>query len=271
MWNWNIKIAGILNITEDSFSDGGEYLSLEKAEEKMWDLLQQGADVVDVGAVSSNPKGKDVPIEEEIRRLQPILEIAKKNQIPISVDTWRFETQRFCLEYHVDFINDITGFSHPEIFSLLKDTETKCIVMHQVSNNPGKADPTYEIEFDKLWQQMIQFFDKKIEQFLSHGISEDRILLDPGMGFFLGKDYLHSFRMINLLPELKKRYKKAIYVSVSRKSFLGVAAGIENPKDRDYATLACEIALLSKNIDWIRTHQPKALRDAIKVLKHIQI
>lgn len=268
-WNLDVKIAGILNITEDSFSDGGKFLDIEKAKEHFFKLFQSGADVVDIGAVSSNPQSALIPVEEEIRRLQPLLELAKETGLPVSVDTWRFEVQKFCLSYNVAFLNSITGFHEPEIFAYLKDTGTKLVIMHKLSRTAGKADPV-DVPFEELWKHLIDFFDRKIDDVISRGIEPERILIDPGMGFFLGRDPLHSFRVINLLPELKKRYKLPLYVSVSRKSFLGAVTGKKNPVERDSATLAAEIALLIKKVDWIRTHTPGSLKDAIRVLQHIQ-
>lgn len=264
--NFDIKIAGILNITEDSFSDGGEYLHFENAIKKIQNLLDEGADVIDVGAISSNPKGKDVPIEVEIRRLKPVVGYAIKNQIPISIDAWRIEVQKYFLDYPISFLNDITGFPNPEVYPLLRDHPAKLVVMHQVSFGRAKmVNPN-----ENIVERIFRFFDHRIEELLRAGISEKRILIDPGMGFFLGTDPELSFQAINAIPEIKKRYNLPLYVSVSRKSFLGKVANIENPKERNYVTLACELELIRKDVDWIRTHSPKPIRDSLKIIKKIQ-
>jgi dihydropteroate synthase type 2/dihydropteroate synthase type 3 len=268
MFNAKVQLAGILNITDDSFSDGGEYLSFEKAIQQLLNLSKY-SDVVDIGAVSSNPKGKDISVDMEIHRLKPVIEFALKNNIPISIDTWRIETQKFCLKYDIQYLNDITGFPHKEIYPLLRDHSTKLIVMHQISY--GRASINEDIEYNKISSMIFDFFDNRLESLIKSGISKERIIIDPGMGFFIGKNYLNSFSAINLIPELKKRYKVPVYISVSRKSFLGNIAGIEDPKERNEVTLACEIALLFKGVDWIRTHNPKAIRDSIKVLNYIQL
>ncbi|MFN3605243.1 MAG: dihydropteroate synthase [Leptonema sp. (in: bacteria)] len=264
--NFGVKIAGILNITEDSFSDGGDFLKFENAIKKTHTLILEGADVIDVGAISSNPNGKDVPIELEIKRLKPIVGYALKNRIAISIDTWRLEVQKFFLEYPIHFLNDITGFSHPEIYPILRDHSCKLILMHQISS--GRAEIIDHNE--KIVERIFRFFDQRLEQFIQAGISEDRIIIDPGMGFFLGSDPMISFQVINAIPEIKKRYKLPVYISVSRKSFLGKVANIENPKERNYVTLACELELIKKGIDWIRTHDPKPIRDSLKILQWIQ-
>lgn len=264
--NENVKIAGILNITEDSFSDGGKYLEFDNAIEQLHKLFSDGADVVDIGAISSNPSGKDVPIETEIQRLKPIIEYAIQNQIPISIDTWRYEVQKFCLQYPINFLNDITGFSDSRIYPILKDHSSKIIVMHQISVGRAQIKELNEDIITRIYD----FFDFKIEELLKAGISKERILIDPGMGFFLGADPMNSIRVINAIPEIKKRYKLPIYISVSRKSFLGKLTNIEVPNERNYVTLACELELIKKGVNWIRTHQPKPIRDSLKILKLIQ-
>ncbi|GIX43161.1 MAG: dihydropteroate synthase [Leptospiraceae bacterium] len=268
MLNNNIYLAGILNITEDSFSDGGEYLSIEKAKNQLINLSQY-SDVIDIGAISSNPMGKDVSIEEEIKRLKPIIEFAIENNIPISIDTWRYETQKFCLNYQIKYLNDINGFPNSDLYPLLRDHEVKLIVMHQISS--GRAQMDQEVDHNQIFYSIINFFDDRLNALIQAGISKERILIDPGMGFFLGNNYLNSFCVINMIPELKKRYGLPVYVSVSRKSFLGKVANIENPKERNYVTLACEIALILKGVDWIRTHNPKAIKDSLKLLNYIQL
>lgn len=264
--NENVKIAGILNITEDSFSDGGKFLEFSNAIQQLHRLLNDGADVIDVGAISSNPSGKDVSIETEIKRLKPIIEYSVQNRIPISIDSWRYEVQKFCLQYPIDFLNDITGFSDSRIYPLLKDHTAKIIVMHQISLGRAQIKELNEDIITRIYD----FFDFKIEELLKAGISKDRILIDPGMGFFLGANLMNSIRVINAIPELKKRYKLPIYISVSRKSFLGKIAEIEIPTERNYVTLACELELIKKGTDWIRTHQPKPIKDSLKIIKLIQ-
>ncbi len=268
MVNEKIKLAGILNITEDSFSDGGEYLDITKAKNQML-FLWEDSDAIDIGAISSNPKGNDISVEEEIYRLKPIIEFAKENHITISIDTWRYETQKFVLQYNIDYLNDIMGFSNPDLYPILRNTETKLIIMHQIHKGRAKIDKDPKPE--KISDLIINFFDEKLNTLIKAGIDKNRMIIDPGMGFFLGNNFLNSFIAINLIPELKKRYKVPVYVSVSRKSFLGKITNIDNPKKRDYITLACELFLIQKSVDWIRTHNPKAIRDSLKVLQYIQL
>ncbi len=268
MFEFNVKLAGILNITEDSFSDGGKYIEFEKSIEHL-NFLLNDSDTIDIGAISSNPAGSDVSIETEIQRLKPIIEYAIKNHISISIDTWRYEVQKFCLNYEIDFLNDITGFSNKNLYPLLRDHKTKIIVMHQIHKD--RASTIKTIEPENLYFSIINFFDERLSELIKSGIDKKRIMIDPGMGFFLGNDPLNSIRVINMIPELKKRYNVPIYISVSKKSFLGKIANIEDPNERNYVTLACELALIKKGVDWIRTHNPKSIKDSLKILKLIQI
>lgn len=268
MFDFNVKLAGILNITQDSFSDGGRFLEFEKSIEHLR-FLSNDSDTIDVGAISSNPAGSDVSIETEIQRLKPIIEYAIKNHISISIDTWRYEVQKFCLNYEIDYLNDITGFPNKNLYPLLKNHKAKIIVMHQIHQD--RASNIKTIESEKLYFSIVNFFDERLNALIKSGIDKTRIMIDPGMGFFLGSDPLNSIYVINMIPELKKRYKMPIYISVSKKSFLGKIAGIEDPNERNYVTLACELALIKKGVDWIRTHNPKSIKDSLKILKLIQL
>ncbi len=265
---FHTKIAGILNITKDSFSDGGKYIEKEKAIDHAFRLVNEGADAIDVGAISSNPYGKDIITEEEeIQRLKPVLEVLIQNHIPVSVDTWRWKTQMFCLNYEIDFLNDIQGFSNQKIYPYLRDHIVKLVVMHQIHENKAKIE---DFPPEKIIERIINFFDNRLNELIKAGIPYNRIFIDPGMGFFLGTNYLNSVYVINAIPELKKRYKLPVYISVSKKSFLGAITDIMDPNERNYVTLACEIELIKKGVDWIRTHSPKPIKDSMKLLTLIQ-
>ena len=126
------KIFGIVNITTDSFSDGGLYLETEKAIEHALQLVADGADTIDLGAASSNPDTTEVSVEEEITRLKPVIKALKEKGVSISVDTFKPEVQRFCIDQGVDYINDIQGFPYPEIYSDLAKSDCKLVLMHSV-------------------------------------------------------------------------------------------------------------------------------------------
>lgn len=255
-------ILGIVNITEDSFSDGGLYLDPAKAIKKARQLYQSGADIIDLGAASSNINTTAVNPAEEIHRLKPVITYLKSQNISISVDTFKPEVQSYALEAGVDYINDIQGFPHPEIYPQLAQSNTKLIVMHSVQRL-GPAT-VMETSPEEVYTGMLDFFTQRITALEKAGVSSKRIILDPGMGFFLGADPAVSIYVLKNLTKLKDYFKLPILVGLSRKSFLSRIIGIQT-NETGPATLAAELYLTKVGTDYIRTHDAKALVNAIKI------
>jgi dihydropteroate synthase len=255
------KILGILNITEDSFSDGGKYLSADAALNKAKDLISQGAHIIDIGPASSNPASGAVPADIQIKRSEAVFAYLKKENIPVSLDVCDPVVQSWAIEQNADYINDIDGFKHPEILEKLKDKNTKLIVMHKLQDS-GKADKRTG-DPETIIENIKRFFLFKIEFFHKYNIEPQRIILDPGMGFFLGSDPLNSVKTLNSIKELKKEFPFPFLISVSRKSFLGEMTG-SSVSQREFSTLAAELySIFVQDADMIRTHNPAALRDSI--------
>lgn len=261
------KVLGILNITEDSFSDGGLYLKSDKALEKARRLIEDGATIIDIGAASSNPATKAIPPQVEIDRLRPVIDYLFAKDIPISVDTFNPEVQRYVLQRKAQYINDIQGFPHPEIYPELAASDCKLIVMHSVQRL-GPAT-VVETKPEQVFAEMLEFFTKRLKSLQNAGISSDRIILDPGMGFFLGSNPESSIHVLKNMHRLKDHFNLPMLVGVSRKSFLGAIVGGRTVAERGPATLATEIYLSYKGVDYIRTHDVRALNDALKVLKSL--
>lgn len=261
-----MKILGILNITADSFFDGGKYLEPKAALAHADALLADGADILDIGAASSNPRGGAVAPEVEIARLAAVLPALKQKGASVSIDTFSTAVQRWALEQGVDYLNDIHGFPDPALYPLLAASNAKLVVMHAVQE-AGVATamdvPTVEI-FDRV----VAFFETRLEALTKAGIAADRLILDPGMGFFLGKDAANSFTILARLTELKARFGLPLLVSVSRKSFLRAGRPASGA---GAASLAAELYAVRAGADFIRTHAPGPLRDGLKVLKHIEM
>ena len=154
------KIFGIVNITTDSFSDGGLYLETDKAIEHALQLVADGADIIDLGAASSNPETTEVCVEEEIKRLKPVIKALKEKGVSISVDTFKPQVQRFCMEQGVDYINDIQGFPYPEVYADLAKSDCKLVLMHSVQRL-GTATKV-ETNPEEVFNSMMEFFKKKI-------------------------------------------------------------------------------------------------------------
>lgn len=258
------RIAGILNVTEDSFSDGGRWLDPDRAAERAVELVEQGADVVDLGAASSRPDARPVPATEEIRRLDAVLARLRVRGIPISIDTFSTETQRWALERDVAWLNDVRGFPDPVLDPLLARARCGLIVMHSVQRD----GPATRVDTDpeQVLRGIDAFFEDRIARLEAAGVSRSRIVLDPGMGFFLGRDPVLSLRVLRRIPALRERFGLPVLVSVSRKSFLGQVSG-RKVGERGAATLATELWAAARGVDWIRTHDVAALRDGLLLWK----
>ena len=192
------KIFGIVNITTDSFSDGGLYLDSKKAIEHALKLAEDGADIIDLGAASSNPDTTDVSVEEEIKRLKPVIKALKKQNIKISVDTFKPEVQRFCIDSGVDYINDIQGFPFPEFYEVLSKSDCGLVLMHSIQRL-GVATKI-NTNPEEVFGSMMQFFKERINALVAAGIDKERIILDPGMGFFLGSNPETSLFVLKRFP-----------------------------------------------------------------------
>jgi len=258
-------VFGIVNVTEDSFSDGGSYLDADAALAHARRLAEQGADAVDLGAAASNPRAKPVAAETEIARLRPLVEALKQDGTKISIDSFAVETQRWAIAQHADFLNDIHGFAHAEIYPDLARSSAKLVVMHALRGD-GPARREDETPPD-LFARIMRFFESRIAALTAVGVDRERLILDPGMGLFLGNSREASFEVLARIPELKTAFGLPVLISASRKSFL-------RPKGRSASeasavTLAAELYAAGAGADYIRTHDPQALRDGLFVLGNL--
>jgi dihydropteroate synthase type 2 len=256
-------LVGILNVTEDSFSDGGRYLDPAAAIAQARRLAADGADIVELGAAASNIAAQPVSAEEEIRRLKPVIATLKGDGVPLSIDTFQIETQRFALAGGVDYLNDIQGFSDPSIYPDLAAARCRLVVMHAAQGR-GRAQ-SLELGPEEVWRHIHDFFAERIPRLERAGVARERLILDPGMGLFLSSRPEASLRVLRGLEELKRIFGLPILVSVSRKSFLGRLTGRGDPAGLGAATLAAELYAARHGAGLIRTHDPAALRDALMV------
>jgi dihydropteroate synthase len=258
------KIVGVVNLTEDSFSDGGRYLEFDRALEHALELAADGADIVELGPSSSNPDAKEVSPDEEIRRIEPLLAKLAERRIAISVDSFQPETQRYCAQRpEIAMLNDVEGFPNPAVYPDLARAACKLVVMHSTQGRarPARspADPPAVID------GIYRFFRERLSALESAGIDRSRVILDPGMGYFLASNAEASVMALREIPKLKQCFNLPVLVSVSRKSFLGTITG-RAVNERGAATLAAELFAALQGADYIRTHDAAALRDGLKVL-----
>jgi dihydropteroate synthase type 2 len=256
-------LFGIVNITEDSFSDGGRYLDPSDATTHARALAAAGAHVIDLGAAASNVDAQPVSAAEEIRRLDPVIAALGGDNTQISVDSFLPEVQRFAIERGAAFLNDIQGFPDPSFYSELAPASCRLVVMHAVQGR-GPAQ-RMELGADEVWDRIHYFFGERLAALERGGIARERLILDPGMGFFLSRRPDASLRVLTGLDRLKRDFGLPVLVSVSRKSFLRAITGRASALETSAATLAAEIYAAEMGADYIRTHDPGALADALKV------
>ena len=260
------RIVGIVNITEDSFSDGGCYLDPAVAVAHARSLRADGADIIELGPAASHPDSAPVPVAEERRRLAPVLEQLAADGVPVSVDSYRPETLRFAISAGAACLNDIHGFDDPSLYPVLAASHCHLVVMHAVQAT-GTAtrvvtDPA------AVWEGTLRFFSRRLAALQAAGIGRDRLVIDPGLGYFLGSTPGPSLAALAGIRELKDAFGVPVLVSPSRKSFLRAVTGRDVARSGP-ATLAAEIFAAWQGADYIRTHDVAAARDALAVLAAI--
>ena len=250
-------ICGILNVTPDSFSDGGKWASTESAVAQALALQEQGADMLDIGGESSRPGSEPVSLEDEKSRVLPVLEaLAGRLHIPVSVDTCKPELAVLALAAGADLINDITGFRDPAMVAAAAATGAGAIVMHmQGEPRSMQAAPYYT----DVVAEVKAFLAGRAAELARAGVKD--ILLDPGIGF--GKTLEHNLALISRLGEIRA-LGYPVFLGVSRKKFIGALAG-GGPEDRLSGTIAACVAGAANGADIIRVHDVQECRRAMLV------
>lgn len=258
-------IMGVLNVTPDSFSDGGHYLDPGRAAARAEELVAEGADLLDIGGESSRPGARAVPAEEELRRVLPVLEaIRPRLPVPISVDTRRAEVARRVLDAGADAINDITGLTgDPAMAPLVAAAGAGVVIMHmQGTPLTMQDDPRY----DDVVGEIAAFFARQARRAEEAGIDPRGILLDPGLGF--GKTTAHNLTLLGRLHELG-RLGRPILVGPSRKAFLGQL--LDRPvADRLEGTIAACLAAAAAGAAALRVHDVGPVARALRVWRAIR-
>ena len=261
-----VTIVGILNITTDSFSDGNRYLDTQAAIEKGFTLASQGADLVDIGAESSNPDAEKISIETEVARITPVIRALKKGGVALSVDTYKPDVMQRVCSLGVDMINDVTGLRNEASVRIIKEAGVPVVIMFSRSQGPHAERTVHG--HDTIIRELTVFFSERLNALHNAGIPDNDVLIDPGMGYFLGGNPEPSLMVLRHM-EVLKEFGRKIYISPSRKSFIGTV--LKQPvTGRRYGTLATEIWAYLHGAHYIRTHEPSALRDAIRMLQAIE-
>ncbi len=244
------KILGILNVTPDSFSDGGQFEGVAAIEHAKR-MVEEGAEFVDVGGESTRPGSMPVPLDEELRRVMPVIEALVALGIPLSVDTQKPEVARVALDAGVQVINDVNGLQNPAMFELIVERKPIVCVMHR-QGNPAtmQSDPTYHDVVGEVTLYLKEIAQRLIES----RFDREKIWLDPGIGF--GKNLTHNLLLLNGIEHLTN-LGYPVMLGVSRKRCLGQVTGENHPMDREAATLACHVLAQAKGVQIFRTHDVK--------------
>jgi dihydropteroate synthase len=254
------RIMGVLNVTPDSFSDGGEWFDREAAIAHGHEMAAQGADIVDVGGESTRPGSLPVDEQEELRRVVPVVEALSAGPAVVSVDTSKAVVARAALEAGASYVNDVTALrGDPEMADLVAQARCDCCLMHMLgAPRTMQEDPRY----DDVVADVKAFLEERLAHAISQGIAEERIHLDPGIGF--GKSAEHNLELLRRLDELVA-IGRPIVVGTSRKSFLGRITGRDDPHQRVYGTVATNVLALERGASIFRVHDVAATRDALAV------
>lgn len=262
-----LELVGIVNVTRDSFSDGGRHLASEHAVAHARALAEAGAHLIELGPASSHPDAERVSARDQIKRLAPVLAELASLGLRISIDATETEVLRYALAEAVEVLNDVRGFPDPALYSDLAASAARLVVVHSLS---GEDRARREAASPRAVLDSIErFFDARLAALVRAGVKEERLIVDPGMGFFLGSDPRASLAVLQRLPELRARFGRPVLVSVSRKSFLRALTG--SPLESiGPATLAAELFAARAGVDFIRTHDVAALRDALAIERAVR-
>lgn len=256
-------VMGVLNVTPDSFSDGSLFIETDQAIKRAESMIEQGVHIIDIGGESTRPGAQYVPVETELSRILPILKALINCGVPLSVDTRRTEIMRVVLDLGVDIINDVSGFRDVGAPELVSQYNCGLCVMH-MQGDPSNMqdDPRY---YDVV-QEVREFLSERTDCLLKAGVSRERIVVDPGIGF--GKTHEHNLCLISCLERIVD-LNFPVLMGVSRKKLLGLITG-KSVHERMVAGVSAALYSISKGATIIRTHDVSEMQDAVKVWFAIQ-
>ncbi len=253
-------IMGVLNVTPDSFSDGGEFFSPERAVERALEIEAEGADLLDIGGESTRPGAKSVSVEEECRRVLPVLErLRDLLHIPISVDTTKYEVARAALEMGAAMINDVSGLRRDErLADLAAEFGAALVIMH----SRGTPETMQQLPpSPDILREIADHFAWALARAQAHGVAVEQLVLDPGLGF--GKTFADNLLILNRLG-IFADFGRPLLVGPSRKSFIGHITA-KAPRERIFGTAAAVVAAIFRGAHIVRVHDVREMRDVVRV------
>jgi len=260
-----VRIMGIVNATPNSFADSGNFLTLDARLAQAEQLIAEGADILDIGGESTRPGADPVPLDEELRRVIPLIKaIRQKSAIPISIDTYKAETARQALAAGAAIINDISALRYDtEMAGLVAESGAPIILTHMQGSPKTMQDKP---EYENVVREVADFFREKIAALTSLGVPKEKTILDPGIGF--GKTRSHNLSLLKHL-DVFAELGCPLLLAHSRKRFLGGLTGTTDPRERDLPTAVVAALVAAKGISMVRVHNVAATRQALIVAEAI--
>ncbi len=253
-------VMGILNVTPDSFSDGGEFLDVSRAVEHGVRMAEEGAAIIDIGGESSRPGSQIVSVAEQLRRVVPVIEgLAEKIDVPISIDAYDAEVARAALEAGASIVNDITALSDERMGQLAAERDVPVVLMH-MQGTPAtmQVEPKYE----DVVGEVLEFLLARAKRAEKFGIAKEKIFIDPGIGF--GKRREHNLALLRDIDKFVQTGYRVL-VGVSRKRFIGALTGKDNPAERVFGTAATVALCAAAGVSIVRVHDVAEMVDVVKV------
>lgn len=252
-------VMGILNVTPDSFSDGGQFHSIDLALSHAEQMIAKGVDIIDIGGESSRPGAQPLPLDEELRRVMPVIYALRDCGKPLSIDTYKPEVMREALHAGADMINDINGFRAEGALSAVNQSDCALCIMHM------QKDPlTMQLspEYRDVTQDVTQFLQERVAAMEEAGVDRDRICVDPGIGF--GKTVEHNLALLRNMGKMSEETGVPVLAGVSRKSMIGAITG--RPVEQRLAgSVAASLAAVAHGAAIVRVHDVAETVDALKV------
>jgi len=262
------ELVGILNITPDSFSDGGLFFGVAHCLKHALEIIDAGAQVLEVGAESTRPNAAPIGYEEEWRRISPVIEeiaaLCKSRKVILSVDTRHWQVAEQAILRGANWINDVTGATDNKMIEIIAKSNAKFVLNHSLS---VPVDPHEHLETDDIVAELLKWCTAKIDILEQAGIDKSRVIFDPGIGF--GKSATQSVEIIKNTERFIDTGCK-VMIGHSRKSFIRELTGNENPMSRDPETYAISIYLADKNVDYLRVHDVSGNVRALKTWQKLK-
>ena len=258
------RVMGIVNVTPDSFSDGGKFNTTDKAVVHAMQLIEQGADILDIGGESTRPGATPVPLDEELKRVIPVIKALEKAGVPLSIDTYKPEVMRAAIDAGVDIVNDVCALQEPNALEIVAASQVGVCLMHmQGRPQTMQADPQYQ----DVVAEVTSFLAARLKAAEQAGIARERIVLDPGFGF--GKRTADNLTLLNQLSSLQS-LGLPLLIGLSRKSVLGQVVG-SAVDERIHASIAASVVSVMKGANIVRVHDVAQTVQALKVWQAAQV